>query len=231
MLFIAAVYHAVPWAYIQSASESADITAPGLLGFLLPPGLTVLIIAGAVVALINDIPAMLLGVSRLMFAWAEDGIFPKSVATIHQRYHTPYIAIIMSGLVATASIAGSHLAGDFFLGVDILVTAMLFNFLIMTISVLALPRLNPAIAAQVRIGIFQNYQQPLAIVGAALLSLFFSVHIYKDLQADLSAWYLHSTALWIIVMIVGSTIYAVKRQTLIRTGVNIKQHFKNLPPE
>ena len=38
--------------------------------------------------------------------------------------------------MATLGILGSHLAGDFFLGVDILVTSMLVNFLLMALSVL-----------------------------------------------------------------------------------------------
>ena len=33
--------------------------------------------------------------------------------------------------MASVGILGSHLAGDFFLGVDILVTSMLVNFLLM----------------------------------------------------------------------------------------------------
>ena len=59
-----------------------DLTAPGLFSYLLSPGWGVLIIAGAAVALINDLPAMLLSVSRLLFAWAADGIFPKKIACI-----------------------------------------------------------------------------------------------------------------------------------------------------
>ena len=48
--------------------------------------------------------------------------------------------------MATLGIVGSHLAGDFFLGVDILVTSMLVNFLLMALSVLTLPARNPALA-------------------------------------------------------------------------------------
>ena len=48
--------------------------------------------------------------------------------------------------MATLGILGSHLAGDFFLGVDILVTSMLVNFLLMALSVLTLPARNPALA-------------------------------------------------------------------------------------
>ncbi len=125
MLFTAAVYHAVPWTFVAQEAISKDITAPGMLNYILPSGLTIVIVAGAAIALINDLPAMLLAVSRLMFAWAEDGIFPKNVAYVHPRFHTPHIAILMSGGMASVGILGSHFAGDFFLGIDIMVTSMM----------------------------------------------------------------------------------------------------------
>jgi len=89
MLFTAAVYHTVPWAFVAERAQTQDLTAPGLLGYVLEPRWTVLIVAGAAIALINDLPAMLLAVSRLMFAWAEDGVFPRGVAKVHARWHTP----------------------------------------------------------------------------------------------------------------------------------------------
>ena len=94
---------------------------------------------------------MLLAVSRLMFAWAQDGIFPSAVAAVHPTRRTPHVAILASAGMATLGVLGSHLAGDFFLGVDILVTSMLFNFLLMSASVLALPARNPALAAAVQV--------------------------------------------------------------------------------
>ena len=151
MLFTAAVYHAVPWQYIAAEAQRRDLTAPGLLGYLLPPFWTVVIVSGAAVALAKDLPAMLLAVSRLMFAWAEDGIFPRAIAAVHPRFRTPHVAILASAAMATLGILGSHLAGDFFLGVDILVTSMLVNFLLMAVSVLTLPRRNPALARAITV--------------------------------------------------------------------------------
>ena len=118
----------------QGQKTTQDLTAPGLLGLVLPAGWTIAIVAGAAIALINDLPAMLLSVSRLMFAWAEDGIFPRRVARVHPRWHTPHIAIVLSGGVASVGILGSHFAGDFFLGIDIMVTSMLVNFLLMCLT-------------------------------------------------------------------------------------------------
>ena len=184
MLFTAAVYHAVPWTYVAQEAQTHDLTAPGLLGHLLPPTWTVAIVAGAAVSLANDLPAMLLAVSRLMFAWAEDGIFPRAFGRVHAQWHTPHVAIVASGLMASVGILGSHLAGDFFLGVDILVTSMLVNFLLMCVSVLALPWRNPAIAKNVRVFPSRRAQVPIALAGTLLLGLFLAVHVVKDLTSS-----------------------------------------------
>jgi amino acid transporter len=208
-----------------------DLTAPGLLGYLLPAGWTVAIVAGAAVALTNDLPAMLLAVSRLMFAWADDGIFPKYVAKIHPQWHTPHIAIVLSGLMATVGILGSHFAGDFFLGVDILVTSMLVNFLLMCLSVLALPRRNPAIARHVSVLPSRKIQAPLMLLGTLILGVFLAVHIWKDFSAPVSAWYFHSTPIWLGVMAVATVIYMSEVRKLRRRSVDLKTLFSTLPPE
>jgi amino acid transporter len=230
-LFTAAVYHAVPWQFVAERAQTQDLTAPGLLGYLLSPGWTVLIVAGAAVALANDLPAMLLAVSRLMFAWAEDGVFPRGVARVHPRWHTPWVAIVLSALMASASILGSHLAGDFFLGVDILVTSMLVNFLVMCLSVLRLPARNPALAQEVRVLPSRRVQIPVAAGGAALLTLFLGVHVWKDLNADLEAWYFHSTPLWLGVMALATVVYVREVRALRREGTDVEAVFATLPPE
>ena len=195
---------------MAARAQTTDLTAPGLLGYLLSPGWTVAILAGAAIALINDLPAMLLSVSRLMFAWAEDGIFPRGVAAIHPRWRTPHVAIVLSGLMASVGILGSHLAGDFFLGVDVLVTAMLVNFLFMCLSVLALPYRNPTLASEVRVARDRRLQVPIAAAGAVLLTLFLVVHVAKDLTAPVEAWYFRSTPLWLLVMALASSVFPLE---------------------
>ena len=231
ILFTAAVYHAVPWTFIAQEAIEKDITAPGMFNYLLPSKLTIAIIAGAAIALINDLPAMLLSVSRLMFAWAKDGIFPRKVADIHPRLHTPHLAILFSGGMASIGIFGSHFAGDFFLGIDIMVTSMLVNFLLMCITLITLPKINPALSDKISIISNRNIQQVLGWAGIIILTGFLMIHIWKDLTADAAAWYYHSTAIWIIVMFMGSIIFFVKFDTLKKRGVDTNRLFKSLPDE
>ena len=231
ILFTAAVYHAVPWTFVAQEAISKDITAPGMLNYILPSGLTIVIVAGAAIALINDLPAMLLAVSRLMFAWAEDGIFPKNVAYVHPRFHTPHIAILMSGGMASIGILGSHFAGDFFLGIDIMVTSMMVNFLLMCITLVMISRINPTLTREIKVIRNRSIQKVLGWAGILILSSFLIIHIWKDLSSDVEAWYYHSTTIWLIVMTIASIIFFKEFAILKKKGIDTDQLFNNLPPE
>jgi amino acid transporter len=231
MLFTAAVYHAVPWQFIADEAQRRDLTAPGLLGYLLPRSWTAIIISTAAVALAKDLPAMLLAVSRLIFAWSGDGIFPRAIASVHPVFRTPHVAILASGAMATLGILGSHLAGDFFLGVDILVSAMLVNFLLIAVSVLTVPRRNPALARSITVVPNIRIRTITAALGVIVLAGFLAVHTWRDLTGPATAWYFRSTPVWAVVMAIGSLVYWLEVGALRRAGVDLRARFAALPPE
>jgi len=67
--------------------------------------------------------------------------------------------------------------------------------------------------------------------GIGLLALFLGVHVWKDLGADVGAWYFHSTPLWIAVMGLATVIYLREVSSLRRRGVDTDAIFRELPPE
>jgi APA family basic amino acid/polyamine antiporter len=227
--FTYAVYHTVPWQFVAEEALSKDLTAAGLLTILLPAGIGIAILLGAAIALLNDLPAMILSVSRLVFAWAEDGIFPKSLAGIHPKFHTPVPAILLSGAVSSLGILGSHFAGDFFLGIDIMVTSMLVNFIFMCLSVAWLPKRNPTLAQQITI--FPNKAARAIIVGIGIvfLSCFLLIHTYKDLTSSVDAWYFHSTWIWLIVMGMAAVLFFIRWTKLKKTNQTYSKNFQSYP--
>ena len=230
-IFTAAVYNTVPWSYVASEAIDKDLTAPGLLSYVLPSGLGVAILVGAAIALINDLPAMLLSVSRLMFAWAEDGIFPSTIAKIHPKRKTPHIALIVAGIMASIGILGSHFAGDFFLGIDIMVTSMMVNFLLMCVTLITFPMVNPELAKNIAVLRNRKFQLFIGWLGTILLIGFLIMHTYKDLTAQVEYWYFRSTPIWLIVMSLASILFFIKwRQFNIR-GKEALSKFKVLPEE
>ena len=230
-LFTAGVYHAVPWSYVADRATSQDITAPGLISPLLPPALSIAIILGAAIALINDLPAMLLSVSRLVFAWAGDGVFPEQIAVTHRKYRTPHRALYLSGAIASVGVLGSHFAGDFFLGIDIMVTSMMVNFLLMCITLVSIQFVNPSLAKNIGMLKSNLAQRLIGVLGTIFLLLFLIVHTWKDLQSDVSAWYFHSTPIWLIVMGLGSIIFLIKLRKMKGSGMDTRDLFQKLPKE
>lgn len=209
-LFTYAVYHAVPWPYIAQRAMIEDITAPGLLAPLLSPFMGALIIGGAGIALVNDIPAMLLSVSRLTFAWSSDGIFPRIFSKVGITSKTPTNALLLSGTMASVGIIGSHFAGDFFLGIDIMVTAMMINFTLMCITLLLIDRRQPLIANNIKIFNTNKSRKAVGAIGLILMTVFLGIHLYKDLVVSSQIWYLKSTPTYLVVMSIGAAIYFYK---------------------
>lgn len=231
MCFTAAVYHAVPWSFIAERAVDTDLTAPGLLGYLLSPVWTVLIVAAATIALANDLPAMILSVSRLVFAWAEDGIVPAAFARVNARFHTPHWAIVLSSATASAGIVGNHLSGDFFLGVDLLVTAMLVNFFLVALSVLGLPRRNPALASDIRFMRSRPLQIVVAGTAAVLLFALTLIQIAKDVGTEATAWYFHASYIYLIVLAVAWLWFVNRYKHLRLKGIDLEKRFSTLPEQ
>ena len=166
-----------------------------------------------------------------MFAWAEDGIFPSAISKVHPTNHTPYVALIVAGVMASIGSLGSQFAGDFFLGIDIMVTSMMVNFFLMCVTLLTIPKINPQLASNISVIKKRNYQVAIGVVGVLLLSLFLIIHTYKDLTSDAASWYFRSTPVWLIVMGIGSLIFAVKWREIGLAGKDQYDRFKRLPSE
>ena len=228
ILFTISVYNIVPWNFVADESLIKDITAPGLLSYVLPPFWGILIILGATIALINDLPAMILSVSRLIFAWSKDKIFPKKVSRIHEKYNTPHISIFVVGVVASIGSIGSHFAGDFFLGIDIMVTSMMINFLLMCITVITIAKVNPKLYKEITIFKNRILQKIIGYLGSVVIVIFLVIHTYKDLTSEVDAWYFHSTFIYLIVMTLASLYFLIRWIQIKRDNKHI---FKSLPSE
>jgi APA family basic amino acid/polyamine antiporter len=84
------------------ASASAPLVdAVRAAGF---PGMEPVVRAGAAVAALGSLLALILGVSRTTLAMARDNHLPHALAAVHPRFNTPYRAEVVVG-VAVAAVA------------------------------------------------------------------------------------------------------------------------------
>ena len=229
--FTWSVYHAVPWQQIYTISKIHDVSAPGLLASFLPPWLGIAILSSVVVAILKVLPAVMLGNSRTLYAFSRDKILPEFFARVHPRFHTPHSALTVTAIAATLCVLGCNWAGDFFLGVDLLVLSMLVNFLLMAAALLTFPRVNPGLYRGM-IFLKSRSAQIFVASGAVLcLGALLAVELVQDLRAP-SPWYLKSTTSWAVAMLAGCWLFYRLWKRLRGEGVDLQAAvFGELPDE
>lgn len=83
---------------LPSLAESQRPLADAAGTFLGPLG-AALIGIGAIVSILGNLNGGLLAGSRIPFAMAEQGEVPKMLASTHERFKTPWIALLLTGAV------------------------------------------------------------------------------------------------------------------------------------
>jgi APA family basic amino acid/polyamine antiporter len=231
VLFSASVYNAVPWEHIYRVSLVQDVSAPALLAPLMPWWLSVIILSSVTIAILNSIPAVMLANSRLIYAFATDRIFPKAFARLHPRHRTPYHAITLTAIAGSVSVLGCAFAGDFFLGVDLLVVSMLVNFLLIACAVISFPQVNPELHARISFIPSRGRQMAIAVAAAALLLALLVVQVFGDLTSA-TPWFMKSTVAWLVAMGIGSFVFARFWMKLRNAGIDPRAEiFGQMPRE
>jgi basic amino acid/polyamine antiporter, APA family len=135
--------------YSQLALDAAPLAAAsqGILGssgvLALLGGLIVGV--GALISVTGSDESGMIGTSRLGYALAADGLFPKIFAKIHRKYKTPYTSIIIQSVTAVAA----AILAPFFGGLSLLISVSVFflsiAYLATCASVFSLRKKNPAL--------------------------------------------------------------------------------------
>jgi APA family basic amino acid/polyamine antiporter len=118
----------------------------------------------AIVALPSVVLMMIFGQTRILFTMARDGLLPRSLANVHERYHTPHTVTIVTG------IAVSLFAAMFPVGMlaDISNSGTLFAFFVVAVGVMLLRSRQPERKRGFRTPAIW-FVGPLAMAGCALL--------------------------------------------------------------
>jgi APA family basic amino acid/polyamine antiporter len=131
LLTALAVSVALPWQSVAGASRPladglhAMLNALGLPSAWSPGFMSV----GAVVSIVGVYDVFTLGLSRLSYALAADGLFPRPFARVHGQFGTPWFGLAFQAFVAGAAallfdLSGLIASSVFFLGVCYVVTSL-----------------------------------------------------------------------------------------------------------
>jgi len=178
-----------PWA--QLASDTAPIASAtqAVLGanttLALIGGLIVGV--GALISVTGSDESGMIGTSRLGYALAVDGLFPRLFARVHPRFKTPYLAIVIQALTALMA----SIFGELSMLVDTSVLFMAIAYVATSTSIFNLRRKFPNPSFRLRGG-------PLVPAMGAIFSIYL-----------ISQCTLQQLALGSILLILGVFIYMV----------------------
>ena len=132
------------------------------------------VVAGAVISMSGTLFTILFVGPRLVFALAQSGQLPASLAAVHSRFRTPHVAVLVHTLVAWAIAVTSGFLGA--LTASTLTRLMLYG--LTAASLVVLRRRN-----------LSEQPHPLMLPGGAAIAVAACVLcVWLMLQSDRSAW-------------------------------------------
>jgi basic amino acid/polyamine antiporter, APA family len=157
-------------------------------------------VAGAaIIALPSVILMMIYGQTRILFTMSRDGLMPQAFSKVHEKFHTPHIVTIVTGIAV--SLFAAMFPVDAL--ADISNSGTLFAFLVVAVGVMILRRTQPDRPRPFRTPLIWIVG-PLAVAGCALL--FVSL-----------GWYtIKLFLIWAVIGLVVYYAYARSRSVLAR---------------
>ncbi len=151
-------------AVITALSSGVDLTLLGNEGFpmlgsiVAGQWLTVILAAGGMASALGLFSAVLLSVSRVPKVMADDQLLPQRLQTLHPKYNSPYISIIVCASVVSIMILWTF--GDLLIiDVTLYGAALFLEFISLVIFRVKLPNAN------------RPFKIPLNVAGLCLLIL------------------------------------------------------------
>lgn len=127
----------------------------------------------------STLNASLTAPARYLYTMARDGALPRCFARLHPRYRTPYLSILVLGLLMLVLVA----TGSIFLVASLSLFATLLYYIIGIAAARRLRRKRPELA--------RPYRAPLIAVGAPV-----SILIYAAMMTQLDRTALLAGILW-----------------------------------
>jgi amino acid transporter len=183
----------------SSNSAMADVAAQ-----YLPPWGSSIVAIGAMSAFLTSINGSILVPSRMLFVFSEDRLMPRSLASVHPQWRTPYISLIISAIICTALIwsqSARYLMNAGLIGIFII-------YCFQGIALMALPIVNKRLYKSAQ---FQLPKWLLYLVGSisAVSMAYFLIMTIMDVFT-----------FTIVGLIVGTILYILGRYQGKKEGFN-----------
>ncbi len=131
-----------------------------------PIGVGVVTVAGIIAAL-TSVNTSIMAHSRVAYAMARDGYFPKKLFSLHDRFSTPHVAVVL-GSVFTAAFAATGVVNFVTYATDF---GFMIGFIFVNLSLMKLRRDKPSLVRPFKVP-FYPLTPILGIATCVLLILF-----------------------------------------------------------
>ena len=173
----------------QSESAMADAAA-----VYLPPWGAGIVAIGAMSAFLTSINGSILVPSRMLFVFSEDRLLPPFLASVHPKWRTPHVSLIISGIICTSLVwtkSSYFLMNTGLIGIFII-------YIMQGIALVSMPTVNKSLYESAR---FKPPVWILYILGSiTILSMgYFTAQII----VDVFFWTIGGIAIGILVFIAG----------------------------
>jgi amino acid transporter len=131
----------------------------------LPFSAAIIVTIGAIMAITTSLNATMLVPSRVAIMLAEDRLAPRWIGRVWAKTGTPVIGLTITLAAALILL----LSGEVGLALNIAVFALVLLYFLHSIALLALPRLNAALFAQVTVNVPLWLQRTMAVLSVAFM--------------------------------------------------------------
>ncbi len=170
----------VPWMQLSVSTAPLSLAGYTLVGAIGAGFLSV----GALLSISGSDEAGILSAARIPYAMAADGLLPRMFAKVHPIYETPYVSLIIQGIVTFLAAVFGTISQLIILSVFLL----LFCYLLTCVSVFPLrkkyntggfklPWIVPVLGVLVAIYIMSQCALNQILVGGALIILGIPVYL------------------------------------------------------
>jgi APA family basic amino acid/polyamine antiporter len=190
------------------ATNWKDDPVAGVVTFFTPPwlafwaGVWVAILAFTILVIATN--AGLIGISRLSYSLAQNDLFPKAFSKLHPQFKTPFVSIIVFGIVAAVLILPAKI--DLMGAVYSL--AATFAFATAHLAVMRLRFVEPELYRPYLMPInirFGRASIPvLSVIGALAIGSVFTQLLFQNIE--------QSTWIFVVWLIVGALAYIAYRK-------------------
>ncbi|MFD2245910.1 amino acid permease [Pontibacter ruber] len=134
---------------------------------------------GAIAGLASVVLVMLMGQPRIFYAMSRDGLLPALFGKVHPRFNTPYVATIITGVIAAV------IAGIFPIGLlgELVSIGTLLAFVIVCAGIIMLRRTSPHLNRP-----FKTPFVPLVPILGILICGYMMVNLGFDTWMRLIVW-------------------------------------------